>query len=105
MNSEQQACEEETYAKRLVGDKGNSTTKILGTPWDKQSDTLSIDLETCLKTAKPLTRRKMISLFNSVYDVLGWSAPVTIIARLIFSKVCLMKLHWDQEVPNDIQKN
>ena len=104
LNSEQQACEEETYAKSLVGNRVNSTTKILGTPWDKQRDTLRIDFETCFKTAKPLTKRKMISVINSVYDVLGWSAPVTITAKLIFSEVCLLKLHWDQEVPSDIQR-
>ena len=80
LNSEQQTCEEETYAKNLVRNRGNSTTKILGTPWDKQRDTLCIDFKTCSKMAKALTKRKMISVINSVYDVLGWSAPVTITA-------------------------
>ncbi len=60
--------------------------------------------KTCLKTAKPLTKRNMISVINNVYDVLGWNAPVTITAKLMFNEVCLLKLHWDQEVPNDIQK-
>ena len=68
LNSEEQAYEEETYAKSLVG---NRTTKILGTPWDKQSDTLRFDFETCLKTAEPLTKRKMISVISSVYDIPG----------------------------------
>ena len=104
LNSGKQACEEETYAKSMVGNKEHSETKILGTPWDKQRDTLCIDFETCLKAAKPLTKRKMITVINSIYDVLGWSAPVTITAKLIFSEVCLLKLHWDQEVPNEIQK-
>ena len=79
LTSEKQAYEEKTYAKSLVGNKpGNSTTTIFGTPWDKKSDTLRIDFKTCLKTAKPLTKRKMISV--------------------------ILKLRWDQEVPNDIQK-
>ena len=58
---------EETYAKSLVGNRGN-----------KEHDTLSIDFKTCLKADKPLTKRKMISVINSIYDVLGWSSPVTI---------------------------
>lgn len=78
-NSEQQASEEETYAKNLVRNRGNSTTTILGTPWDKERDTLRIDFETCSKTAKALTKRKMISVINSVYS---WSTPVTITASL-----------------------
>lgn len=46
----------------------------------------------------------MISAVNSIYEVLGWSAHVTITAKLIFSEGCLLKLHWNQEVPNSIQK-
>ena len=104
LNSGDQACEEETYAKSLVGNKGSSETKILGTQWDKKGDTLTVDFRTCLKDLKPLTKRKMISAINSIYDVLGWSSPVTIIAKLIFSEVCHHKLHWDEDVPNDIQR-
>ena len=39
-----------------------------------------------------------------IYDVFGWSTPITITAKLIFSEVCLLKLHWDQKVPNNIQR-
>ena len=46
----------------------------------------------------------MISAINSIYDVLGWSSSVTITAKLIFSEVCLLKLHWDTEVPAEIQR-
>lgn len=92
---------EETYAKSMVGNKQSNKTKILGTQWNKKEDTLTIDLETCLEIIKPL---KMISTINSIYDILGWSAPVTITAKLIFSEVCLLKIYWDEEVPSGIQK-
>ena len=82
---------EETYAKSMVGNKQSNKTKILGT----------IDLETCLEIIKPL---KMISTINSIYDILGWSASVTITAKLIFSEACLLKIYWDEEVPSGIQK-
>ena len=104
LNSEDQTCEEDSYAKSLVGSRGNSGTKILGVQWDKKEDTLTVDFKTCLKMSKPLTKRKMISSINAIYDVLGWGAPVTITAKLIFSEVCLLKLHWDEEVPKDIQR-
>ena len=51
LNSGNHACEEETYAKSVVGNKRNGETKILGTLWDKQRDTLHIDFKTCLKVA------------------------------------------------------
>ena len=46
----------------------------------------------------------MISTINSIYDLLGWGSPVTITAKLLFSEVCLLKLHWDTEVPAEIQR-
>ena len=95
---------EETYAKGLVGNRGDRETKILGTLWNKAHNTLSIDFKTCLKVDKPLTKRKIISTINSIYDVLGLGSPVTITAKLLFSEVCLLKLHWDTEVPAEIQR-
>ena len=53
LNSKKQACEGETYTKSAVGHMGNRTTKILGTPLDKQCDTLRVDFESCLTAAKP----------------------------------------------------
>ena len=105
LNSVEKVTEgEETYTKSLVGNRGNGETKVLGTLWNKAHDTLSIDFKTCLKVDKPLTKRKMISTINSIYDLLGWGSPVTITAKLLFSEVCLLKLHWDTEVPAEIQR-
>lgn len=101
LNSVEKVTEgKETYAKSLVG---NRETKILGTLWNKAHDTLSVDFKTCLKADKPLAKRKIFPAIDSIYDVLGWSSPVTITAKLIFSK-CLLKLHWDAEVPAEIQR-
>ena len=69
--------EEESCAKSLLGNRQSSGTKILGTKWNKKEDTFTINFESCLKTGKPLTKRKMISTLNSIYDVLGLSAPAT----------------------------
>ena len=71
----------------------NSETKIVGTPLDKHCDTLRLDFEKRLKVAKPFTRRKVISVINSIDDVLGWRAPITITAELIFNEVYLRRLH------------
>jgi len=101
--SAQVAKGEETYAKSSVGSNQSGKTKILGTQWGEDEDTLSIDLSSCIEMVRPLTRRKMISAINSIYDILGWSAPITITAKLIFSGACLLKLHWDQ-VPRELQK-
>ena len=53
----------------------------------------------------PLTKRKMLSAINGVYDLLGLAAPVTIMGKIRYSEVCLRKLRWDQVVPDDIQRS
>ena len=53
----------------------------------------------------PLTKRKMLSAINGVYDLLGLAAPVTIMGKIRYSDVCLRKLRWDQVVPDDIQRS
>ena len=57
-----------------------STTKILGVPWEK----------------------KILAAINGVYDLLGWASPVMITGKILFSELCLRKVSWDEQVPDDI---
>ena len=84
--------------------EANYNTKILGISWNKSTDTLELDFTPCIKEYDVLTKRKMISTINSLYDVLGWVAPITITGKLIFSDVCNKKLTWDEPVPRDVEK-
>ena len=94
-----------TYAKLTVGTQPHES-KILGVPWNKEEDTFSINFAKTLKGVEegPLTKRKMLSAINSIFDLLGIAAPVVIVGKVLYSKVCLRKLRWDEEVPVDIQK-
>ncbi|XP_070573693.1 uncharacterized protein [Ptychodera flava] len=56
------------------------------------------------KSSEPITKRKMLADINSIFDILGWSSPVTITAKVIFSEVCLLQLHWDEEIPDEIRR-
>ena len=53
---------------------------------------------------KPITKRKIIAAINGVYDVLGWTSLVLITAKLIFGEICLLKKHWDERLPPEIQR-
>ena len=95
-----------TYAKLVVGTHSQET-KILGVPWNKAEDTISVGFLKPLGTMSdgPRTKRKMLSAINGVYDLLGLAAPVTITGRILHSEVCLRKLRWDQVVPGEIQRS
>lgn len=85
-------------------EESSKTTKILGVPWDKSTDVLHVDFEPCLRTALPLTKRKILAAINGVYDILGWASPVTITGKILFSELCLHKISWDEQVSDDIEQ-
>ena len=95
----------ETYAKQTTKTRSEET-KILGIPWNKNDDTISVDFSSCIEKGKEeiLTKRKVISALNSVFDVLGISSPVMITGKLLYSEICLKKLRWDEKLPPDIEK-
>ncbi len=97
--------EEQTYAKTVVGNHETNQTKILGIPWNKSNDSITVSFEPCFNLKSPITKRKMVAAINSVYDILGWSSPVMIIVKVMFSNVCLLKLHWDEILPPDIEQS
>ena len=79
-----------------------STTKILGVPWEKKMDVVRVSLEACQLTVSPLTKRMILAAINGVYDLLGWASPLMITGKILFSELCLRKVSWDEQVPDDI---
>ena len=61
-------------------------------------------------TALPVTRRGIISAVNSIYDPLGFCAPVMLEAKLIQQELCRIetyegaKLGWDDPIPPELEK-
>ena len=99
--SNQKECET-TYAETLVGNPSIGETKLLGLPWDKKIDVMAINFASCIEVMNPITKRKVIAAINSVYDILGWSSPVLITAKIIFAEIYLLKKHWDEQLPDEI---
>ena len=85
---------------------GLQVTEILGGPWNKTENKLSIGFMKPLGAVSegPLTKRKMLSAINGVFDLLGIAAPVVITGKILYSEACLRNLKWDEEVPDDIRK-
>ena len=50
------------------------------------------------------TRRGILSIVNSVYDPLGFLAPVILTGKRILQDLCKIKLGWDEEIPDTIAK-
>ena len=83
-----------SFAKQQVGAQP-SESKVLGMPWDKKKDTLTV---TFTKNETPKTKREVLRNLAKVYDPLGLVTPLTLQGKLIFRDICANKLPWDADM-------
>ncbi|XP_052795874.1 uncharacterized protein LOC128228545 [Mya arenaria] len=80
----------------------NEFERTLGLQWNIRDDAFFFDVH--LKEKAP-TRRGVLSVASSLYDPLGFVAPVTLIPKLILQNACRQGLTWDQKLnESDIEK-
>ena len=75
--------------------------KLLGLPWDKSKDTLSV--ETSPKEA--MTKREVLSELAKVYDTLGLVSPTTLVAKQLYREMCEAKLSWGEKLAERVKRN
>ena len=73
----------------------------LGVQWKVASDTFGFNLS--LKQ-QPYTRRGILSVANSVFDPLGFLAPMVLPAKRIMQELCRGSYGWDSEIPPSAAK-
>ena len=71
------------------------TERALGVQWCTDTDTFKFRVNV---PERPITRRGILSIVNSVYDPLGLLAPGILPAKLILRELCQEKLSWDEDV-------
>ncbi|XP_068120871.1 uncharacterized protein [Hyperolius riggenbachi] len=82
-------------------DLGSETLPVqrsLGLLWDLKSDTFTFQVS---KEEKPFTRRGVLSAINSLYDPLGFAAPVTIQGKALLRDLTRETTDWDVPLPPD----
>ena len=96
---------DETFCKSQLGQTTVSSNKVLGMDWDKETDSLVVDLTDfvirCRSTE--LTKRNILSVSASLYDPLGLISPITAWMKTIFQLLCKDSLDWDCEVSEVIR--
>lgn len=82
-----------------------SSQQTLGLSWNTNSDTLFINSEV---PERPFTKRGVLATINSIYDPLGFVAPVVLTGKLIQRQLITSKnnpnakvdgLSWDDDLP------
>ncbi|XP_073492566.1 uncharacterized protein [Aquarana catesbeiana] len=70
--------------------------RSLGLNWDLKSDTLTFQVD---QETKPFTRRGVLSTINSLYDPLGFAAPITIQGKILLRELTADTCDWDSPLP------
>ena len=95
-------CEEElTYAKQQLGGAKPSEGKLLGVPWDRDQDVISVILQI---TQTETTKRGVLSHLAKIYDPLGLASPVTLTGKQLYRDICDDKVPWDTQLPGPLLK-
>ena len=71
--------------------------RALGIQWCTESDTFQFNPSLM---ERPLTRRGILSTLNSVYDPLGFLAPVLLTGKQILQQMCKENADWDDPLPD-----
>ncbi|UYV78489.1 hypothetical protein LAZ67_16001717 [Cordylochernes scorpioides] len=75
--------------------------RLLGMTWNQEKDTLACSLEN-LEIQGPINKRKVLSLASRIFDPVGFTCPVTLVPRLILQETWLLKLSWDEPLPENL---
>ncbi|XP_054724268.1 uncharacterized protein LOC129234298 [Uloborus diversus] len=75
---------------------------VLGLKWDTHADELYC--AGCKTTSeKILSKRKLLSVVNSIYDPIGFTSPATLLPKLLLQEAWKNKIGWDDDLPLNIQ--
>ena len=78
---------------------GYSMDSVLGMKWNKDSDTLTFEIQ---PKGCPATRRGILSQVSSVYDPLGLVSPVILVGKSLLQQLCKRTLSWDDSIPEEL---
>ena len=74
--------------------------RALGIQWCIESDVFQYKI--ALKD-RPCTRRGMLSMISSIYDPLGFLAPVLLEGKRLLQMLCRDKIDWDDPVSDHVR--
>lgn len=72
--------------------------RILGVRWDPNHDAIVFEQDV---KSKPITKRGLLSKLSSIYDPLGFLSPAILPAKLLFQKLCIENVGWDERLNHD----
>ncbi|KAL0151744.1 hypothetical protein M9458_052970 [Cirrhinus mrigala] len=76
--------------------------RSLGLIWNLESDSFGFQVS---QEEKPFTKRGILSTVQSIYDPLGFVAPITIQGKVLIRELSSKEYDWDDPLPPDKQES
>ena len=73
--------------------------RALGLQWCVDSDTFQFNINL---SQKPHTRRGILSVVSSIFDPLGFLAPLILPGKQLLQELCQKNFGWDEPLPKDL---
>lgn len=74
----------------------------LGVVWRPSSDTFALHILPPLEKPLRYTKRRILSEVASLFDPLGWTAPVLIFAKIFIQDLWIRGADWDEDLPEPL---
>ncbi|KAL1454619.1 hypothetical protein WDU94_010835 [Cyamophila willieti] len=82
--------------------KSSSTIQsVLGTQWNTENDTLFLKSSVKIDKEKQVTKRVLLSVLSSFYDVMGLWSPVTVQLKTLIQRAWTNNKDWDNVISED----
>ena len=78
--------------------------KVLGISWNSDKDTFVFDNVLSCIDSVTCTKRSILSIIASIFDPLGFLAPLTMSVKILFQELWVLGIGWDTAVPELIQE-
>ena len=80
--------------------------KVLGITWNNKTDKLILSVQQIFEEASTIvpTKRNILKIIASVYDPIGYLAPIVIKLKLIFQEICRENIGWDDHIGTLLEK-
>ena len=82
-------------------DLDESFIKTLGVSWNHIKDTFQYEVNP--STLPDVTKRTLLSDTAKVFDPMGLISPTLVVAKILFQRLWLAGIEWDDPLPPDIQ--
>lgn len=78
----------------------DDSLKLLGIFWSPLDDAFKFKVD--FGPPSLPTKRNVLSLVARIFDPLGWLSPVVVSAKILLQSLWILKIGWDDSLPNEV---